>query len=161
MGIIKGSDLNLYVEINNQQTPFLHAQNCQVTFTGDLIETTTKDGSRAKRYEYGGYGITLKLSGISILDDAANFYVLQNCIINAIKLPFSFGANNNTSIFYVGTLLVQNNSMDTDYKSLSTYSSDLVVDGELTTFNASTQINTNFNGIWDDDNDLDEIFQDV
>jgi hypothetical protein len=158
---IKGSNLNLFIQIDNQYEKVCFSQNCVLEFTADLIETTTKDGSRAKRYEYGGYGWVLRLSGISDLSGSVTFLTLQQALVNGGKLLFVFGDAVNESVYYSGTVLVSSASLDTAYNALSTFSNDLVGDGEFTTIQDGQTVDTSYNGIWDDDGEHNVVYQDI
>lgn len=129
--MIKGNDINFYVNVSGTYIPYCHATDFTIQTSADLLETTTKSGIKGKTYEYSKkYGYTISLRGVATLLDDQNFYTIQQQIGNFEKLEWL--ATDNKSFEYRGTVLIANTGLDAPLDQLSTFNVDLQGDGEFT-----------------------------
>lgn len=128
---IRGKDLNLYFVINGVGYVVGHATDCQIKVTAELLEKTTRDGGRGKRYNYGAkYSYTLSLSEFTSFADMPNISVFQDMIIQAGKLNFIFTDLN--YIQWTGTVLLTEVDSNSPFDQISASTLSFQGDGELT-----------------------------
>jgi len=128
--IIQGKNLNLYYILNGYSYPACHATDCKISLTADTLETTTKNGLKGKTFDYQGkYTYSLSLNGITNLIDTANFSIFQDAIMQSNKLLFIF--TDSESIQWSGTVLITATQLDSPVSAISTFSNDMLGDGEL------------------------------
>jgi hypothetical protein len=128
--IIRGKDLNLFYTLNGYNYPACHSTDCKLTLNSSPQETTTKNSKNGRTYEYQGkYGFTLSLKGITNLIDIASVSVFQDAIIQSNKLQFIF--TDSLNIQWSGTVLINQIDLDSPVENLSTFSNDMVGDGDI------------------------------
>lgn len=128
--VIKGNDVVFYLQIEGVNRAVCQAKDTKLTTTADLIETTTKDGKRAKTFNYQGKNTSyLTVSGLTNLLDEANFSTFTTLLLAAQKIPFLFTDNN--SFQYTGVALIPTVDFDSPDNAISSFNTTLQVDGEL------------------------------
>lgn len=73
MNVIQGKDVDLFVLRDGDFVPIGCATDLSFEMSQDLIEVTTKDSGRARDYEAGFRGYSVRFSGLVTLDDTAKF----------------------------------------------------------------------------------------
>ncbi len=131
MRIYTGNELIFYLYIDGQARSICHSKDCKLSSTADILETTTKDNGKGKRYEYGGKTTTtLTVNGLTNDIDGANFSNIQDMILLTMKLPFLFTDNNN--IQWSGSILLTSFDLDSPDNAVSSFNGTFIVDGDLT-----------------------------
>ena len=92
MATFNGNDLVLAIdETSGSEVKFAHAQNCSISFSNALIDTTTKDSDSWAEMITGRRSFTLSTSGLADFDDVASSQSTEQ---------FSDLARNGTQIFF-------------------------------------------------------------
>jgi len=128
--IITGNELIFYIQLSVGYRSICHSKDTKLSTSADLLETTTKDNGKGKRYEYGGKtSTTLTVNALTNTIDDANFSEVQDIILQTRKLPFLFTDNNN--IQWSGTVLLTTFDLDSPDNAVSSFNGTFVVDGDL------------------------------
>lgn len=145
--IIPGNELIYYLPINGEYKAICHSKDTKISTSADVLETTTKDNGKGKRYEYGGkYETTLTVNGLTNTIDEADFSIIQDMILQSMKLPFLFTDNNN--IQWTGSVLLTSFDLDSPDNAVSSFNGTFIVDGALTkTFTPDSSLPPSSNSV--------------
>lgn len=129
--MIRGKDFIFYILVGGVPQPFLHATDCTLKTSADLLESSTKNGINGKTFEFSGkYTYTVSINGQSTLLDPTNFYTLQTALQNSTKLLFTFTDNN--QVMYGGTLLIYDTEITSPHDAISQFKGEFQGDGDYT-----------------------------
>lgn len=128
---IKGKDVYFYIEMQGVSVPLVHARTAEITTYNGVIPTTTFSSGKGETNNYSRkYSYTIKAEGLTFIGDQFNGFDLQTAQVNFNKINWTMTDNSNIQWF--GIALVTQTTFDANFDALSTFSGDLLGDGEYT-----------------------------
>ena len=126
--VFKGDTLLVYldgVEIELQN-------ECTLTATSDMIETTTKSSAGAKTFIGGDYGWTISCSGLADIADSSETNVID--FLTALKAGtvVLLGIGVSGGKYFTGSGLVSNCTVEGPRNGTASFSADFQGSGVLT-----------------------------
>lgn len=126
--MIKGKDLVLYVN----DTAVCYAQNCQLSLSADVLETTTFGSNNFKDYEYSKVGATIQHTGLTSFKNTSSTLLFIEAVLNRQKLTFKMSQYEDEGVVFSGTVLVIQTDLDAMFDAISTFKANLLLAGPLT-----------------------------
>lgn len=128
---IKGKNLIFYIYINGQPYALYHARTCEINTTAAILPTTTYLSGKGQTNEYAGkYSYTIKGEGLNYIGDKATNFALQGLQTTFSKINWTF--TDNANVQWQGVALIVDTKFDSGFDGVSTFSNELLGDGEYT-----------------------------
>jgi len=133
-GIFNGTDLNIYID-GATDDPIAHAQSCEISFTQELRDVTTKDSAGDTERLPGKRDWSMSVEALFALDYAATktgATELFDALKAGTKLAIKFTNANSGDKEFLGSCYISDLSLNAGVEETVSYSASFVGDGPIT-----------------------------
>ncbi|WP_445956193.1 phage tail tube protein [Yeosuana sp.] len=135
-GIINGTNLALFVDVSGTLTKIANLVSNDLTFTKDLIETTSKSSAGSKEFMYGHFGASGSFEGRfeddSVSGTEYSFEQLFDAQVAGTSLTVVFTTNTTGDLKFEGTALLSSLSLSSPDNDAASFSGDVTISGAIT-----------------------------